>query len=136
MSNAKLGRLFVAALGFAGIMGVAQASEDMSKEAIAERIKPVGEVYLEGAVTAVAAPTGPRSGEDVYNASCTACHGAGIMGAPKAHSSDDWGPRLAKGEDVLLSHAMNGFNAMPPKGGCMDCSEDEIQAAIEFMTKS
>ncbi|WP_341502517.1 cytochrome c5 family protein [Gallaecimonas sp. GXIMD4217] len=135
MSKAKLGRLFVAALGFAGVMGMAQASDDMSKEAIAERIKPVGEVYLEGATAQVAAPTGPRSGEQVYNASCTACHGAGIMGAPKSQS-DDWGPRVAKGMDVLLHNAVNGFNAMPPKGGCVDCSEDEIQAAIEFMTQS
>ncbi|MFP3459052.1 c-type cytochrome, partial [Psychrobacter sp. SIMBA_152] len=49
-------------------------------------------------------------------------------------SADDWAPRIAKGKDTLLDHAINGFNAMPPRGTCMDCSDDEISAAIDFMT--
>ncbi|WP_105199317.1 MULTISPECIES: c-type cytochrome [unclassified Pseudoalteromonas] len=106
----------------------------MTEEAIKKRLQPIGEVYLAGQTAAVdTAPAGPRSGEQVYQASCFACHGSGALGAPK--TAADWEPRLAKGADTLLNHAINGFNAMPPRGTCMDCSDDEIQAAIDFMTK-
>ena len=104
----------------------------MTEDAIKKRLAPIGAVYLEGEKVAVAAPTGPRSGEQVYQAACFACHGTGALGAPK--SADDWAPRIANGMDTLLDHAINGFNAMPPKGTCMDCSDEEISAAIDFMT--
>ncbi|MFC0117705.1 c-type cytochrome [Pseudoalteromonas xiamenensis] len=105
----------------------------LTEDAIKQRLEPVGSVYLAGAESAAAAePTGPRSGEQVYQAACFACHGTGALGAPKAHA--DWEPRLAKGKDVLLNHAINGFNSMPPRGTCMNCSDDELAAAIEFMS--
>ena len=106
----------------------------MTEDAIKKRIAPIGAVYFEGDKAAVAdVPTGPRTGEQVYQAACFACHGTGALGAPK--SADDWAPRLAKGADTLLNHAINGFNAMPPKGTCMDGSDDELKAAIDFMSK-
>lgn len=112
-----------------------QATEEKTVE-IEKRIQPVGQVYLAGsAPKAAAAPTGPKSGADVYQASCFACHGTGAMGAPKKGDAAAWEPRTAKGMDVLLEHAIKGFNAMPPKGTCMACSDDEIKAAIEFMIK-
>lgn len=103
---------------------------------IEDNIKPVGEVNVGTAPMASAAPAaaaGPRSGEDVYNAHCTACHGTGVAGAPKFGDSGAWGPRAAKGIDTLLSNATNGLNAMPPKGTCAACSADELKAAIEYM---
>lgn len=109
-----------------------QYDNSMTEDAIKKRLAPIGAVYLEGEKVAVAAPTGPSSGEQVYQAACFACHGTGALGAPK--SADDWAPRIAKGKDTLLDHAINGFNAMPPRGTCMDCSDDEISAAIDFMT--
>ncbi|WP_299022525.1 cytochrome c5 family protein [uncultured Photobacterium sp.] len=120
----------VAAITFAS----STMAADMSDDAIAERIKPVGSVYLEGdapATPAVAA--GPRSGDTVYGTFCAACHGSGIMGAPKKGNAGDWATRIAQGNDVLADHAINGFNAMPAKGSCMDCSDDEIIAAINHM---
>ncbi|MGF1874103.1 cytochrome c5 family protein [Photobacterium frigidiphilum] len=120
----------VAALTFAGSV----AAADMSDDAIAERIKPVGSVYLEGdAPIDTAATSGPRSGDAVYGTFCIACHGSGVLSAPKKGDAGDWSPRLAKGMDVLTDHALNGFNAMPAKGSCMDCSDDEIVAAINHM---
>ena len=112
----------------------AQASEPDTTE-VEKRIKPVGEVYLAGAVAeqAPAEPAGPKSGADVYQASCFACHGTGAMGAPKKGDAAAWASRKAKGMNVLLEHAIKGFNAMPPKGTCMACSDDEIKAAIDFM---
>ena len=118
-------------------VSVSVSASEQTNDDILKRIKPVGSVYLAGAVVAVVAtPTGPRSGEDVYQASCCGCHGTGAAGAPKLGDAAAWGPRKAQGIDVLFQHALNGFNAMPPKGTCMSCSDDELKAAIEHMTNS
>ncbi|RUO20795.1 cytochrome c5 family protein [Aliidiomarina haloalkalitolerans] len=116
---------------------MAMSAQDMSREAIAERIKPVAKVRLAGDETAQAngqqAAEGGRSAEQVYNQACAACHTSGVLGAPRKGNADDWTDRLAQGMDVLLEHSINGFNAMPPRGGCMNCTDEEIEAAIEYM---
>lgn len=106
-------------------------AQEMSDEAIKERIKPVGSVHVAGA--AAAAPAGAMSGEDIYNKACVACHGAGVLGAPKLQNAADWQPRLEKGFDTIWQNAINGFNAMPARGTCASCSDDDIKAAIEYM---
>ena len=74
-----------------------------------------------------------RSGQEIYNSKCTVCHAAGIAGAPKFGDAAAWAPRIEKGMDSLLATAKTGLNAMPPKGTCMDCSDDELKAAISYM---
>ncbi len=106
-------------------------AQEMSDDAIKERIKPVGSVHVAGA--AAAAPAGAMSGEDIYNKACVACHGAGVLGAPKLQNAADWQPRLEKGFDTVWQNAINGFNAMPARGTCASCSDDDIKAAIEYM---
>ncbi|MGF1725915.1 c-type cytochrome [Photobacterium nomapromontoriensis] len=129
----SLRQLMVSAIAALSLAGAAVAS-DMSDDAIAERIKPVGSVYLEGdAPAAPVVAVGPRSGDAVYGTFCAACHSSGVMGAPKKGDASDWSLRLAKGNAVLTDNAINGFNAMPAKGSCMDCSDDEIVAAINHM---
>ncbi len=73
-------------------------------------------------------------GEATYNTKCIVCHGSGVAGAPKFGDKAAWAPRIATGMDALLSSAINGKNAMPPKGTCMECSEEDLKAAIEYMT--
>lgn len=110
-------------------------ADDKEKSDVEKRIAPVGQVYIAGAEPVAAAPTGPRSGEQVYQSACAACHGAGIMGAPKFGDAGAWAPRVDKGMDVLAKNAIGGFNAMPAKGGCVACSDDEIKLAIEYMVE-
>lgn len=109
-------------------------AQDSSNQDIIDRIKPVGQVHIAGAAAASAAAAGPRSGEDVYGSACIACHSIGVAGAPKKGNAGDWGPRMEKGMDAVLKNAINGIGGMPPRGTCGDCSDDEIKAAIEFMT--
>ena len=116
-------------------VSAASVQDDMSREAIAERIKPIGKHYVAGESSAAEQSSGPRSGQQVYDKFCTACHTSGVMGAPKINNAADWEERLAQGMDTVLKHAVEGFNAMPPKGTCSDCSEEEIQAAIDYMIK-
>lgn len=113
----------------------AQAStDDQTVDALKKRIAPVGQVYLAGAEPVAAKPTGPRTGEQVYQGACFACHGTGALDAPKKGDAA-WKPRLAQGLDVLKKHAIEGIRSMPPRGTCADCSDDEIVDAIKFMTE-
>ncbi len=109
-------------------------AQTMSEDEIKERIMPVGKVKVAGAVDETAAAAGPRSGEDIYKAACTACHAAGVLGAPKTKVAAEWKPRLdEKGFDQIWKNAINGINAMPAMGACGDCSDDDIKSAIEYM---
>jgi cytochrome c5 len=128
----KLLTILCAALTFSAASFSSNVSQE-EYDAIAERIKPVGDVYLVGAEPVAAEPTGPRDGNTVYTMFCSACHGTGVSNAPIIGDADAWSARIAQGMDVLTDHAINGFNAMPAKGACMDCSDDEIVAAIEHM---
>lgn len=111
------------------------ASSDADNEALSKRLAPVGQVYVAGAVAASdASASGPRSGEKVYQTACFACHGTGALNAPKKGDAA-WKPRLEQGIDTLLKHAIEGIRSMPPRGTCADCSDDEIAAAIKFMTE-
>ncbi|SMY36867.1 c-type cytochrome [Photobacterium andalusiense] len=109
---------------------------DMSTTAISERIKPVGSVHLEGSPPVAVTTTSSRTGQAIYDQYCASCHNSGLMGAPKKGDADDWAARVSQGDAVLAKHAIEGFNAMPAKGTCMDCSDDEIVAAINYMIKS
>ncbi len=120
-------------LALSAVVSVATAST------IEERIAPVGSVCVQGtecaaAGKAAAASSGPRSGADVYNTYCAACHGTGAMGAPKSGDKGAWKDRLAKGFNKTLANAINGINLMPAKGTCGDCSDKEIGNAIKHMT--
>jgi cytochrome c5 len=77
-----------------------------------------------------------RSGETVYNLGCAACHNAGLAGAPLYADDSQWETRLIKGLEMLTSNAYNGYNAMPAKGLCMDCSEEEIKRSVEYMLEA
>ncbi len=109
-----------------------------------ERIAPVGMVILDGEAdtTAVAVVTETvvaqvRTGPEVYNTACMACHTTGAGGAPKIGDSAAWADRLSKGQATLIEHAIKGFQGdagyMPPKGGRADLTDDEVSAAVEFM---
>lgn len=112
-----------------------QPAERQAK--IEENIKPVGQVNV-GSVPAASDPSeaaaaGPRSGDQVYNAACLSCHSVGVAGAPKVGDKAAWADRMSKGVDGLLATAISGINAMPAKGACADCSDEELRAAIEYM---
>ena len=114
-------------------------AQNFSEGGIAERIAPVGDVYLDGEIATAnsgsesSEPAGPRSGEKIYNTYCVACHGTGAAGAPIKGQADAWTARIAQGEAQLLKHAIEGFNAMPARGTCADCSDDEMAATVQFL---
>ena len=107
----------------------------MTEEAIAARIAPVAQ-YNTGAPAPVLASDAnrePFTGEQVYNKLCMSCHDAGLLDAPKLGDNAAWGPRLAAGEADVYHKALNGFNAMPARGGDATLSDLEVKRAVVFM---
>ena len=106
---------------------------------IAERIKKVGEVCIQGndcgaAAATTVASSGGGDVESNYNKTCATCHAAGIAGAPKLGDIVAWEPRIAKGIDVLYNSSINGIPpAMPQKGMCFTCSDDDLKAIVDYM---
>jgi cytochrome c5 len=154
-NDKQFATVFVAVLGalavlaiilyfLAGMLG-SQISEGRSEEVILKNIKPVGQVNIAGesgaaeAAPAMTADAGaapaaePMSAEQIYQANCLACHSTGAAGAPKTGDTAAWAPRIDKGIDMLVSNAISGMNAMPPKGLCMACSDDDLRVVVEYI---
>jgi cytochrome c5 len=115
--------------------------------AVEERLKPVGGVYAgetgraaaQAAAEEAAASDAPQvafggstDGAMIYDQACAACHDSGAAGAPMLQA-DQWTDRLPKGRETLVSHAINGFNAMPAKGGRSDLSDEQVAASVDYM---
>ncbi len=87
------------------------------------------------AAEAAPAVVAAGGGEKTYNTFCMACHMTGAANAPKLGDKAAWAPRIAKGMDALVQSSINGVagTAMPPRGTCATCSDDDLKAAVEYM---
>lgn len=112
------------------------------------RIEPVGHVLelgaaeLEAARAAAVTPPGTvettLTGPQVYNEACYLCHAApGVGGAPVIGDAGAWADRIAQGREILIEHALNGYQGssgfMPAKGGRVDLSDEEITSAVDYL---
>jgi cytochrome c5 len=102
---------------------------DDNSDRVLTRIQPVGTVVLAEA----SGPKGMLTGEQVYGQVCKTCHEAGLAGAPKVGDKAAWGKVIAQGEKTAFDHAINGFKAMPPRGGNSELTDDEVKRAVVFM---
>lgn len=105
----------------------AAGKADMSEQAVAMRLQPVGSVVVKAAGGGE-----PRTGEQLFQVQCGACHTAGTLGAPKFGDAAAWAPRIKTGYEALLTSALKGKNSMPPQGGG-DASDYEIGRAVVYM---
>ena len=128
----------IAVLGAQLVTGSKHIDLTEAKKSVERRIKPVGDlVKFDGAPPPVAAVVATvalkaKSGEEVFNGACVACHGAGIAGAPKVGDKASWAPRIAQGLNTLYEHAIKGFKTMPAKGGQVALSDDDVKAAVDY----
>jgi cytochrome c5 len=119
--------LLVKLVASSSVLG--SGSDAQTAEAIASRIKPVAQFKLVDAN----APKAVLTGQQVYESTCTACHAAGVAGAPKLGDQGAWAPLIAKGYDDMVAKAISGVGAMPPKGGNASLSDFEIARAVVYM---
>ena len=140
---------FVLARSVGAMQDEAKAIDPSVLAAVDERIRPPARVAVSGEApppeeiasagsAPVAAPaTTELSGEQVFDTVCTACHAAGIAGAPRFGDAAAWKPRIAQGTKVLYQHSVEGFHGqsgfMPPKGGRPDLSDESVHAAVDYM---
>lgn len=75
-------------------------------------------------------------GQAVYTKSCASCHASGVMGAPKVGDKDAWSSLIEEGLEVLTHNAINGEGKMPPKGGNMQLTDEEVKAAVAYMMET
>ena len=113
---------------------------DPSDEAIIARIQKVGTVCVQGTdcagpqQTVAPVATGGFDVASVYDQSCATCHNLGVADAPKFADASDWASRITKGMDALYNSGINGMlPAMPARGMCFNCSDDEIKALVDYM---
>ncbi len=106
-------------------------TDELSIQQVTDRIAPIAQVSIRDAN----APRVYKTGEQVYQAVCSACHASGAAGAPKFGNSGDWAPRIAQGYDTLWHTALTGKGAMPARGGTSpdDYSDYEIGLAVAYM---
>ena len=104
-----------------------------NEQRVLERIKPVGTVVIADA----SGPHGNLTGAEVYAQVCKTCHEAGLAGAPKTGDKAAWGARIVAGEQMLVQHAIAGFQGktgvMPPKGGNMELTDEEVHRAVVYL---
>ena len=108
-------------------------ADHMSDHTIDERTAPVSKVNVAKPAAEKAAASGPRTAEAIVNTFCIACHGTGMPGAAKIGDKEAWAAKLEKGKDAVMVNAKSGIGVMPPYGTCMNCSDDELWSAIQYM---
>nr|WP_251041100.1 MULTISPECIES: c-type cytochrome [unclassified Halomonas] len=132
----------LAALGFMAGTSSVYAQDDAARDAIAERLAPVGQLCLQGqdcgtaaAPAAAASSGGDIDGEGIYGNVCSACHESGAAGAPIRGDEAAWAERTEQGFATLLEHSINGIGAMPARGGNPNLSDEEMEAATAYMVE-
>ncbi|MBT2775145.1 cytochrome c5 family protein [Halomonas sp. ISL-60] len=140
--KAKLIMSGLAALGFMAGTSSVYAQDDAARDAIAERLAPVGQLCLQGqdcgtaaAPAAAASSGGDIDGEGIYGNVCSACHESGAAGAPIRGDEAAWAERTEQGFATLLEHSINGIGAMPARGGNPNLSDEEMEAATAYMVE-
>jgi cytochrome c5 len=139
-------KLIMSGLAAFGVMAgtsSAFAQEEAARNAIAERLAPVGQLCLQGqdCGTASAPPAAASSGGgdidggDIYSNVCSACHETGAAGAPIRGDEEAWAERTEQGFATLLDHSINGIGAMPARGGNPNLSDEEMEAATKYMVE-
>ncbi len=129
-------------------------AQQTRNEQIAERIAPVGDVCVQGDPCAGGEGDASASGnqsagsnqssgaqqasfdpESVYQNNCASCHDTGMAGAPTLDDTEEWSSRLEErgGFDGVMQNVIDGLNAMPPRGMCNNCSDDELSQVAEYM---
>ncbi|APX94745.1 cytochrome c5 family protein [Halomonas sp. 1513] len=145
MNSSKLIIGCLTTLGLA-VAAASQAHADADRDAIAERLKPVGQVCLQGqdCGTAAAAENGDEAADNgngldggaIYGRVCAACHDSGAAGAPMMDDADAWADRLDQGIETLYENAINGIGAMPARGGDSSLSDEEVMASTNYLIES
>jgi cytochrome c5 len=122
--------LVIAMIASLASRSVEPSASAFSEEAVTKRIKPVGEVVV---AAAPAGGGGQRSGQEIVQSTCAACHATGALNAPKIGDRNAWAPLIKDGLQNLVQDAIKGIRQMPPRGGNPDLTDIEVARAVVYM---
>src|SRR3990167_6413463 len=77
-----------------------------------------------------------RAGEKIFNEFCSSCHAKSPIistSATRIGNKTAWQPLRRLGIKNLLQITVNGAGAMPARGGCFECSDEQLKATIQYM---
>ncbi|ETN91498.1 Cytochrome c5 [Gammaproteobacteria bacterium MOLA455] len=138
--SSRLKNLVLITLASAVLWGCGSADKTVNltanqEQQVAARIAPAGHISMAGQVVTMASASAEsaRSGGDIYAVNCVACHSSGVAGAPVMGDVAAWSARLEQGLETVYTNAINGIRGMPMRGTCMDCSDDEVKAAVDHI---
>lgn len=138
--SSRLKNLVLITLASAVLWGCGSADKTVNltanqEQQVAARIAPAGHISMAGQVVTMASAgtESARSGGDIYAVNCVACHSSGVAGAPVMGDVAAWSARLEQGLETVYTNAINGIRGMPMRGTCMDCSDDEVKAAVDHI---
>ncbi|MDR1462406.1 MAG: c-type cytochrome [Azoarcus sp.] len=138
MSLLRFPSVFVWIAAIAPLVGCEQENT-INPEESAALTRPVAMFDIERASgdtsggTSGAAPSGNRTGEEVYKSVCTTCHATGAAGAPTTGDAAAWAPRIATGYDALVQSVINGKGAMAPRGGAVNLTDAEARRGVAWL---
>ncbi|HEM7896838.1 TPA: cytochrome c5 family protein [Burkholderia cenocepacia] len=115
--------------------GAPASGADASNAQAAAAMAAIAAIPKAGEKPAAAPADAATAGKALYASTCQACHAAGVLGAPKFGSKEDWAPRLKDSMDTVYNYALHGKGAMPPKGGS-NASDADVKAAVDYMVNS
>lgn len=140
MLNSRVIKLGLMIVG----LGVASAAfaQSVRDQQIAERLQPVGSVCLAGEACATGgsasvaqAASAEFSAQGTYEQYCAMCHNTGMANAPRRDDAAHWTARVEEiGLSALVTNAINGINAMPPRGMCATCTDEQIGEVVEYLS--
>lgn len=145
MLNSRVIKLGLMILG----LGVASAAlaQSVRDQQIAERLQPVGSVCLAGEECATGASaavvtgsvaqaaTAGFSAQGTYDQYCAMCHNTGMANAPRRDDADHWAARVEEvGLTTIINNAITGINAMPPRGMCATCTDEQIGEVVQYLS--
>ncbi len=111
----------------------AAAPAPAAAAAVAEAVEEAVEEVAEAAAETVASAESDFDAAGTYQMSCFACHGTGAAGAPQPGDAAAWEERMSKGMDAVMANVINGIGAMPARGICMTCSDDNLREVVDYM---
>jgi len=118
-----------------GVAEAQSAAEEVAAEAEEAATAVADEASAAVEELSPAAGADTARGKEVYDSTCFVCHGTGAAGAPVLGNKAAWEPRIAQGMEVLVSNSINGIRGMPPKGGSMNLSDEDMAAAVAYMVE-
>lgn len=78
----------------------------------------------------------PQAGKKIFKEFCATCHDKKPLidiRAPRLGDKAAWNMKRKMGMPALLNITIMGVGAMPSRGGCFECSDEQLRETIQYI---